>query len=82
MIDAKEAATAAKQYLTDLYGEVLAVQVEEIELSDNNEEWLITLSYINRETMLVPALGISRDYKVFSVHRASGEVLSMKIRKV
>ena len=66
-------------------------RLEEIESStvDGNEVWLITLSTalvdegpLAQMRSLATALGadVAREYKVFTVAKSNGEVLSMKIR--
>jgi hypothetical protein len=56
------------------------VRLEEVEQSEINgsKAWLITLSIPKPD---VDFLSVERQYKVFSVHGETGEVLSMKIRE-
>ena len=83
MLDVKEAAQRAAEYFAGLYAEqgIANVQLEEVELSEDGQNWLITLSYpAPRE---VGSLAFrARKYKVFTIDASTGEVKSMKIRKV
>ncbi len=85
IITAKEAAQAAFEYLTKLLtpGTIEKPILEEVELTDDEKHWLITLSYKQREgdplapdfvNPPVPKL------KLFKVDASSGKVVSMKIR--
>jgi hypothetical protein len=88
MLDVKEAAHRASEYFAGLYADedVENVQLEEVELTDDGQHWLITLSY-----PVVPAadrpgmpfsFAMKRKYKVFKIDAKTGEVKSMKIRNV
>lgn len=86
MLDVKEAARKASEYFAGLYtaegGLFGDVQLEEVELTDDGQYWLITLSY-SRTTALGTILGNSaRKYKVFKIDAGTGQVKSMKIRNV
>lgn len=91
MVDVKAAVAAAMEFARSSLGpeRTSGLRLEEIESSrvDANEVWLITLSNIDVESMgplrvAAAALGAdaAREYKVFTVEKSSGEVLSMKIR--
>lgn len=76
-IDVKQAVKSASQYLNRLYGRSIGnTRVEEVEL-DDNEDWLITLSFVDTED-LVP----ERVYKSLAIDSETGEVLAMRIRDV
>jgi hypothetical protein len=81
MLDVKEAAQRASDYFAVLYADqgVSKVQLEEVELTDDGQYWLITLSFPITPSLSLPA---KRKYKVFKIHATTGEVKSMKIRKV
>ncbi len=96
-IDAKKAAQAAASYLNEIRDLVDAklkdVRLEEIELLEGQQIWLITLGYdvpyqppssIFKPPVLSAIENISykRDYKTFQVSAETGEVQSMKIRSV
>jgi hypothetical protein len=85
-IDARAAAQAAAAYFKELYSSVKGFSLEEVELSDDGDYWLITLSF---EIPPDPVLGQvfsfqapRTKYKVFKVDSKSGRVLAMKIRKL
>lgn len=83
MIDAKEAATNAAVYLSTLLTfPPTNVMLEEVELSEDEQYWFITLSF--DEDLWHPSH--SRDtrtkYRIFKINADSGKVLSMKIRAI
>ena len=82
MLDAKEAARQAKEYFTTLYGnEGSGARLEEVELTDDGRHWMITLSVPARDQISWDLIG-KRDYKIFKIAADTGEVKSMRIRKV
>jgi hypothetical protein len=60
------------------------VAVEEVDLSENGLEWVITLGYYPGGTSMKRFSGEASDrqFRVFRVSRATGEVLSMKMREI
>jgi len=87
MLDVKEAAQRASEYFAGLYAAqgVSNVQLEEVELTDDGQYWLITLSYPMVPPDQAPLNFIfssNRKYKVFKIDAKTGEVKSMKIRNV
>jgi len=87
MLDVKEAAQRASAYFSGLYADqgVSNVQLEEVELTDDGQYWLITLSYPVGLLSQAPAnflVNSNRKYKVFKIDAKTGEVKSMKIRQV
>lgn len=92
-IDARQAANSAKSYLnslSDIISKSLRdVRLEEVELSEDKEYWLITLSF-NRPVSveqqpvldLVEGKQYQREYKIFKINAQDGEVESMKIRTI
>ena len=48
MIDLKEAIARAKQFITELNGEQEQFQVEEVMLSDDKKNWIVTVSYFKK----------------------------------
>ena len=90
MVDIKSAVAAAMDFASNSLGHerTVNIRLEEIESSnlDGNEVWLITLSTALRFSGTFVSLGavlgadIAREYKVFTVAKSDGEVLSMKIR--
>ena len=79
MIDAKEAAKKATDYFNSLYEDksFRGLRLEEVEQTEDGL-WLVTLRFDS------PAVGglIDREYKLFTIKAESGEVLSMKVRKI
>lgn len=90
MVDIKNAVAAAMDFASNSLGHerTVNIRLEEIESSnlDGNEVWLITLSTALRFSGTFVSLGAvlgadtAREYKVFTVAKSDGEVLSMKIR--
>ncbi len=48
MIDLKEAIERARQFIIELNGQPEQFQVEEIILSDDKKNWLVTVSYLKK----------------------------------
>lgn len=93
MIKANEAVQIANEQMRAWFAEdeLLALELEEVELSDDERFWLVTLGYSVKRTnptasevMSAPA-GTTPDsvrtYKVFTIDVESGEVRSMKRRR-
>lgn len=84
MLDVREAAKKASEYFAELYSDNSSakLRLEEVEQTDDGQYWLITLSYPR------PGLGElfgndgPREYKVFKIRIDTGEVKSMKVRKI
>jgi hypothetical protein len=83
MLDVREAAKRASEYFAGLYSDqkIDNVQLEEVEISDDEKYWLITLSYPVPPELAALNLNFKRKYKVFTIDANTGEVKSMKIRK-
>jgi hypothetical protein len=92
-VDIKQAVAAAMEFARDSLGPARTanLRLEEIESStvDGNAVWLITLSNPltddrplagMRSIASVSGADTAREYKVFTVAKSSGEVLSMKMR--
>ena len=84
MLDVKEAAQRASEYFAALFPQDLAAKarLEEVELSDDGQYWLITLGYPTDTSGLLLATTKPREYKQFKIEAATGKVVSMTIRKV
>ena len=78
MVEVKDAAKLAIQYIQSLSqsNEVYHFRVEEVELLENEENMILTLSYDAKDGIF-----INREYKQFTIRLSDGKVLSMKIRK-
>jgi hypothetical protein len=84
MINVKDATEKAKEYLLAFFPDAEQVQLEEVELSADKGQWLITLSYegVSGSVASSMLVGKSLRYKIFKLDAESGEVLSMKIRDI
>ncbi len=82
VVDVKKAVELARGYLSDVLQVPTAqLLLEEVELSEDQQFWLITLSY--PEPITSPAqliVGQNRAYKVVKLHSDTGEFVSVKIR--
>jgi hypothetical protein len=82
-ISPQQAANAAGKYLSGFVTFRIPPTVEEIEYDNRSNEWFITLGFVPKgdENDFVFAIG-QKEYKTFQVNAESGEVISMKIRKI
>jgi len=90
-VDVRSAVDAAQIYLDsvqDMIGHTEDLRLEEAELSEDKQYWLITLGFnrlvdktSNPLADLVAIRNYERDYKVFKINAQTGEVQSMKIRQ-
>ena len=80
MIDAKEASEIAFNHFSDLYkGQHQNLACEEVEVSEDQSRWNVTLGFDipgRHSVMTGPA---SREYKLVAVDANTGNVISMKI---
>jgi len=76
MIDVKQAAEKAREYFVELNKDrqLYFLSLEEVELSEDEKYWFITLSYSD------DPISSSSRYKIFKIDANSGRVISMKIR--
>lgn len=82
MITVKEAAKIARDYLINLYTDTNIYDVEEVELTEENKYWLITIAMADEHIQLANILGAGKKkYKIVQVDSQTGEVRSVKIRK-
>jgi hypothetical protein len=82
IVGVKKAVELARTYLSQVL-EAPATQLllEEVELSDDQQFWLITFSYPAPEgSSLDVMLGGNRAYKVVKLKARTGEFVSVKIR--
>lgn len=92
MITAQDAVSAARDYLKTIVEdrELQHLRVEEIELSEDRSQWLVTLGWVEPANRTVagsigvytrPAVeALPRVYKLFPVDAETGTVSSMKMR--
>jgi len=81
-VDVKRAVVLARGYLSDMLQlPKEQLLLEEVELSDDQQFWLITFSYPAPEgSSLSVMLGGSRAYKIVKLNSDTGEFVSVKIR--
>lgn len=87
MLEVKEVVKIATDYIQTLFSEkqIPELRLEEVELSADNQFWEVTLSFVVREPTAYLSLGDAartREYKIFRINAETGQVQSMKIRKV
>jgi hypothetical protein len=94
MIDVKQAVKNALEYVGSIFpaGEMIDPRLEEIELTQDEKSWLITVSFIRKtppqSVLQIPnqlAWNINtndREYKLITLSAESGKPLSMKIRQL
>ena len=91
--DVRAAVGVARKYFSSIQdlisGEIEDIRLEEVELSEDEKLWLITLGYnlsnsVTNNPLETLGIGIveNREYKIFKVDAETGEVESMKIRKL
>ena len=90
MIDVKKAVKTSRDYIAGLYSgeEIIDISLEEVEASEDGKYWLVTLGFTKQmaqplnpmEAMTGPKF--VRVYKEIKVDAESGQVCSMKIRKM
>ena len=82
IVGVKKAVELARAYLSQvLEAQATQLLLEEVELSDDQQFWLITFSYPAPEgSSLDVMLGGNRVYKVVKLKARTGEFVSVKIR--
>jgi hypothetical protein len=87
LVDVKTAVRAAVKYFQDLQDVFSGVslqyrdlRLEEVELSEDESIWLVTLSFGVPEDAI--GMKLHREYKIFVVDSKNAEVRSMKIREL
>jgi hypothetical protein len=80
-----QAVEVSARYLTEIYPGIKEVRVEEVELSDDDQFWMITLGFLfpatDADRGLLNILPPRRVYRIFKIDRNSGEIRSMKMRE-
>lgn len=82
MNNVKLATQKAEQYLTNLIPGAKNIVLEEVELTEDEKYWFITLSYNDPSESLSVQNIFGKTIKVFKIRRDDGEVMAMKIRSV
>jgi hypothetical protein len=92
MVDVKQAVAKAMDYLKDMYqiDQFKDVLLEEVDLSENNEFWNVTIGFTRRQettsggpmaTLIGQSSEFKREYKVFQIDAKTGDLRSMRSRK-
>lgn len=81
MVDVRVATNSAVEYLKQFFPNANNVQLEEIEISEDEKFWSVTLSYDDGDRYSVN-FNREKKYKIFKIDATSGGVLSMKIREL
>lgn len=86
MIEPKVAVENAAKYYRDATSDDSQLLLEELELSEDKKKWHVTISHINPATrslsILMGTQAEDRLYKAFVVDATTGDVLSMKVKKI
>lgn len=91
MIDVQDAVRNAFEYIENLFDdeEIKDLRLEEIELTDDENFWLVTLGFFrsnvqdDQEGILASVVTgpPKREYKIMRIRAEDGEVRAMKIRQ-
>ena len=82
-IDAKKAASIALSYLEDLLPDNSGYELEEIDSSEDEKFWLITIGMVDSNSPTLTTLsGKAKKYKIVKIDIKTGNVKSVKITKV
>jgi hypothetical protein len=94
IVDAKQAIELARQHLKEFFPEAEMERLEELEQTESDSSWRITLSYLvpnpqqgllasspRMAAVLAPET-MRREYKVFEIHPQDGSLVAMRMRKV
>lgn len=85
MIDLKKAIEIALTHIKEIYPNVSNFEVEEVEISDDDSHWAITLSMPDERVKGALALsltGYPKKYKSLNIDAKTGRVKAMKIRNI
>ena len=79
MITIKEAIDIAHEALTEIYGRLNDVQVEEYAIDSQRKHWLVTVSFTVRsqDTSSIASLIPEKKWKTFSIDVTTGDVTYM-----
>lgn len=79
----QDAVRSAENFMSNMknsIGEVLDLRLEEVELSEDESKWLITLGFVRPADNVIDSP--SREYRRFEIDAATADVKSMKMRTV
>lgn len=88
----KEVVEKAVEFIKQIYGETVSeLMLEEVQLSDDNQKWLVTLSFLRERPRTSTTVAVfsamdvgthERVYKQVEIGAEKGEFIGMTIRKV
>ncbi len=83
MVDGKQVVAKAMEYVKAVYdsSQVVDLMLDEVERSEDGKHWFVTLGFTPREAGSAGGTH-ERTFKVLKIVAETGEVLSMKIRKL
>ena len=83
-VNVQQAVSTAILYFQSLFQQpTIDLAVEEVEKTENDRYWLVTLGYALQRSGFSPmAAGANRSYKAVKIDAQTGEPVSMKIRKL
>ncbi|PZV26062.1 MAG: hypothetical protein DCF12_11640 [Snowella sp.] len=86
-IPLKTAVSNAMHFISGLYeiGQIRELLVEEVEFSEQTNQWLITIGFTQnrvKDSVILPEREADRKYKIVHIDAQSGEPISMKIREI
>ncbi len=89
MVDVKQAVSKAIESAQNLYegSAIRDLLLEEVELSEDGKHWLVTIAFSRQDTAKSTTSASSsanyeRAYKMIKLRADTGDVVSMKIRKL
>jgi len=82
-MDVKQAVSIATRFVDEVLSEqkLIDARLEEVELSDDQKLWYVTVSFLREPKGVAEALRPTREYKTVTIQSADGKVQSMKIRE-
>jgi hypothetical protein len=78
----REVVKAAVEYFKGVTDNVDTTKLRLEEITQDDDAWHVTLSYPQQDADSIFGLSTTRDYKEFLVDPATGNVKSMKIKKL
>lgn len=82
MIPVTQAVEKATHYFLQLFPKYSNdMRLEEVEKTEDDQYWLVTLGYATAPPNSVAGLFAGREYKVVKLRASDGEPVSVKIRK-
>lgn len=83
-MDVSEAIKTATEYLGSVYPDAGNLRIEEVEITDDDNYWLVTISFYETHDYSIKNFSNPRvrkqEFKIFKIDTKTKEVRSMKIR--